>query len=122
MLTMATNFSPTYGSDVSNQFPSIVTFGMMGFYVSASGAIQGHNGPVVYNRVVVDISVIVTTLTISDLTGERVSMEQRQLLKKTYWEEEKMLNTNIFSSTGCRPASLCHGPLCVIASIRASMR
>ena len=28
-------------------FPSIVMFGMKGFYVSASGAIQGHHGPLV---------------------------------------------------------------------------
>ena len=36
---MATNFL--------NQFPSIIMFGMKGFYVSASGAIQGHHGPLV---------------------------------------------------------------------------
>ena len=28
----------------------------------------------------------------------------------------------VFSSTGCRPASLCHGPLCVHVSIRPSVR
>ena len=42
---MATNFSPCKGSYVSNQFPSNVMFGMNGFHVSASGAIQGHHGP-----------------------------------------------------------------------------
>ena len=42
---MATNFSPSQGSYILNQFPSIVMFGMKGFYVSASGAIQGHHGP-----------------------------------------------------------------------------
>ena len=39
---MATNFSPCKGSYVLNQFPSNVMFGMNGFHVSASGAIQGH--------------------------------------------------------------------------------
>ena len=46
--TMATNFSPCKGSYVLNQFPSNVMFGMNGFLVSASGAIQGHHGPLVY--------------------------------------------------------------------------
>ena len=44
---MATNFSPCKGSYVLNQFPSNVMFGMNGFHVSASGAIQGHHGPLV---------------------------------------------------------------------------
>ena len=44
---MATNFSPCKGSYVLNQFPSNVMFGMNGFHVSASGAIQGHDGPLV---------------------------------------------------------------------------
>ena len=44
---MATNFSPCKGSYVLNQFPSNVMFGMNGFHVSASGAIQGHHGPFV---------------------------------------------------------------------------
>ena len=44
---MATKFSPSQGSYILNRFPSIVIFGMMGFYVSASGAIQGHHGPLV---------------------------------------------------------------------------
>ena len=44
---MATNFSPSKGSYVLNQFPSNVMFGMNGFHVSASGAIQGHHGPLV---------------------------------------------------------------------------
>ena len=45
---MATNFSPCKGSYVLNQFPSNVMFGMNGFHVSASGAIQGHHGPLVF--------------------------------------------------------------------------
>ena len=45
---MATNFSPCKGSYVLNQFPSNVIFGMNGFHVSASGAIQGHHGPLVF--------------------------------------------------------------------------
>ena len=44
---MATNFSPCKGSYVLNQFPSNVMFDMNGFHVSASGAIQGHDGPLV---------------------------------------------------------------------------
>ena len=44
---MATNLSPCKGSYVLNQFPSNVMFGMNGFHVSASGAIQGHHGPLV---------------------------------------------------------------------------
>ena len=44
---MATNFSPCKGSYVLNQFPSNVMFGMNGFHGSASGAIQGHHGPLV---------------------------------------------------------------------------
>ena len=44
---MATNFSPCKGSYVLNQFPSNIMFGMNGFHVSASGAIQGHRGPLV---------------------------------------------------------------------------
>ena len=46
---MATNFSPCKGSYVLNQFPGNVMFGMNGFHVSASGAIQGHHGPLVVN-------------------------------------------------------------------------
>ena len=44
---MATKFSPCKGSYVLNQFPSNVMFGMNGFHISASGAIQGHHGPLV---------------------------------------------------------------------------
>ena len=44
---MATNFRPCEGSYALNQFPSDVMFGMNGFHVSASGAIQGHHGPLV---------------------------------------------------------------------------
>ena len=78
---MATNFSPCKGSYVLNQFPSNVMIGMNGFQVSASGAIQGHHGPLViiglwysdpehrtFNHVIWDISAVIreTTLTISD--------------------------------------------------------
>ena len=62
---MATNFSPSYGSYVLNQFPSIVMYGMKGFYVSASGAIQGHHGPFILdsNRsCIIHISVTITGL------------------------------------------------------------
>ena len=47
---MATNFSPCKGSYVLNRFPSNVMFGMNGFHVSASGAIQGYHGPLVNNH------------------------------------------------------------------------
>ena len=50
---MATNFSPCKGSYVLNQFPSNVMFGMNGFHVSASGAIQGHHGPLVIDKILV---------------------------------------------------------------------
>ena len=46
---MATKFSPCKGSYVLNQFPSNVMFGMNGFHLSASGAIQGHHGPLVFS-------------------------------------------------------------------------
>ena len=49
---MATNFSPCKGSYVLNHFPSNVMFGMNGFRVSASGAIQGHHGPLVSHTMV----------------------------------------------------------------------
>ena len=45
---MAINFSPCLGSYVLDQFPSIVMSGMKGFHLSASGAIQGHHGPLVF--------------------------------------------------------------------------
>ena len=44
---MPTKFSPCKGSYVLNQFPSNVMFGMNGFHISASGAIQGHHDPLV---------------------------------------------------------------------------
>ena len=44
---MAANFSPCKGSYVLKQFPRNVMFGMNGFHISASGAIQGHHGPLV---------------------------------------------------------------------------
>ena len=47
---MATKFSPCKGSYVLNQFPSNVMFGMNGFHVSASEAIQGHHGPLVFSQ------------------------------------------------------------------------
>ena len=46
---MATSCSPCKGSYVLDQFPSNVMFGMNGFHVTASGAIQGHHGPLVFH-------------------------------------------------------------------------
>ena len=57
---MATNFSPCKGSYVLNQFPSNVMFGMNGFHVSASGAIQGHHGPLVYNNLKEAINLVIS--------------------------------------------------------------
>ena len=54
---MATNFSPCKGSYVLNQFPSNVMFGMNGFHISASGAIQGHHAPLVDNKVISTIHI-----------------------------------------------------------------
>ena len=45
--TMTTNFSPVLGVLCFIQSPSIVMFSKKGFYVSASGAIQCHDGPLV---------------------------------------------------------------------------
>ena len=45
---MATNPSLCLESYVLDQFPSDVMFGMKGFHVSASGAIQGHHGLLVF--------------------------------------------------------------------------
>ena len=61
---MATNFSPCKGSYVLNQFPSNVMFGMNGFHVSASGAIQGHHGPLVYGKEMVPFDVLENILRI----------------------------------------------------------
>ena len=47
---MVANFSPCKGSYVLNQFPRNVMFGMNGFHISASGAIQGHHGPLVLRK------------------------------------------------------------------------
>ena len=49
--TIATSFSPCKRSYVLNQFPSNVMFGMNGFHVSASGAVQGHHGPLVFTKI-----------------------------------------------------------------------
>ena len=57
---MATKFSPCKGSYVLNQFPSNVMFGMNGFHVSASGAIQGHHGPLVVEPACGEQDIVVT--------------------------------------------------------------
>ena len=46
---MATNLCSCKGIFALNHFPSDVMFGMNGFHVSASGAIQGHHGPLVHD-------------------------------------------------------------------------
>ena len=53
---MATKFSPCKGSYVLNQFPSNVMFSMNGFHLSASGAIQGHHGPLVFTIAQVNLT------------------------------------------------------------------
>ena len=54
-------------------------FGMKGFHVSASGAIQGHHGPLV-NHVIRDISIVQreTTLIIPD-SIETVSLVESEI-------------------------------------------
>ena len=64
---MATNFSPCKGSYVLNQFPSNVMFGMNGFHVSASGAIQGHHGPLVLAPLAEGQGAIVMALCLSSV-------------------------------------------------------
>ena len=63
---MATNFSPCKGSYVLNQFPSNVMFGMNGFHIAASGAIQGHHGPLVVN-------IPLATVTLSMVTSSTLN-------------------------------------------------
>ena len=45
---MATNFSPSMGVLCFKPIPRYCNVGMKGFYVSASGAIQGHHGRLVF--------------------------------------------------------------------------
>ena len=66
---MATNFSPCKGSYVLNQFPSNVMFGMNGFHVSASGAIQGHHGPLVLGYISAQIVQDLYTSSLRPLVG-----------------------------------------------------
>ena len=61
---MATNFSPCKGSYFLNQFPSNVMFGMNGFHVSASGAIQGHHGPLVLLLTLCNVIGLITLIII----------------------------------------------------------
>ena len=95
---MATNFSPCKGSYVLNQFPSNVMFGMNGYHISASGAIQGHHGPLVrfprhgQNSFQVLIIVIVTRfIPLSSLSI---------VLAMVMWENCQCLGKNIVWSTG----------------------
>ena len=44
---IATNFRAVLGVCCFKPIPSIVMFGMKEFYISASGAIQGNQGPLV---------------------------------------------------------------------------
>ena len=44
---MATNFSPVLGVLCFKPIPKYCSVWYEGFYVSASGAIQGHHGPLV---------------------------------------------------------------------------
>ena len=80
---MATNFSPCKGSYVLNQFPSNVMFGMNGFHISASGAIQGHHGPLVSSPY---HNVLRVSFCDQSLSGVRPSVcpsIREQLLKKS---------------------------------------
>ena len=90
---MATNFSPCKGSYVLNQFPSNVMFGMNGFHVSASGAIQGHHGPLVLNAFILRI---IKILILSKTSPGFLRVCGTSLLK-ILQEKEKSLVTSIFS-------------------------
>ena len=78
---MATNFSPCKGSYVLNQFLSNVMFGMNGFHVSDSGAIQGHHGPLVSKGfclgAVKGLQSVVKDLTLSQTTNFRLFQTER---------------------------------------------
>ena len=104
---MATNFSPCKGSYVLNQFPSNVMFGMNGFHVSASGAIQGHHGPLVF-------------LKHNPFPNKQWILRVCSThLFKTLWEKEKLIMMSVFYPCGelsailikfeffsCKPLSL----------------
>ena len=95
--SMATNFSPCKGSCVLNRFPSNVTFGMNGFHVSASGAIQGHHGPLV--TIVLVISRVIQdfhTAWILYFINTHFDASVRRFLK-TSWEKKKLLISSNFS-------------------------
>ena len=100
--TMATNFSPCKGSYVLNQFPSNVMFGMNGFHVSASGAIQGHHGPLVqhyFSYITVASAPIHAFLVFFKPfphNGTFWCLWETSLLK-TLWEKEKLLVMSNFS-------------------------
>ena len=118
---MATNFSPCKGSYVLNQYPSNVMFGMNGFHVSASGAIQGHHGPLVQGcqksgfyckglkcvafktSSMYDLDMIDTDKLWAGITGlilytiRNFNDLKGESFLKTLREKEKLLLTSIFS-------------------------
>ena len=70
---MATNFSACKGSYVLNQFPSNVMFGMNGFHVSASGAIQGHHGPLVLSFTLLNNKILDSRVQIVNIWGQQIN-------------------------------------------------
>ena len=79
---MATKFSPFKGSYVLNQFPSNVMFGMNGFHLSASGAIQGHHGPLVFFSDVEHTEITVQLFT-TQCTLLMITVRERLTLSQT---------------------------------------
>ena len=91
---MATNFSPCKGSYVLNQFPSNVMFGMNGFHVSASGAIQGHHGPLV-NQSALNLAKIY--MTINSWISLIIGLIELEGLELFALELEKLLHLTLFT-------------------------
>ena len=84
---MAFKFSPCYGSYVLNQFPCIVSFYMKGFHVSASEAIQGHHGPLVFTLVTDSISVTHLRGGITIMACLNIVQQVADLAGKNGWKD-----------------------------------
>ena len=92
---MATKFSPCKGSYVLNQFPSNVMFGMNGFHLSASGAIQGHHGPLVLVG-----QEIITNMDHADFIDSQSDVVFRYVLSH-FLTEDKIGDLSILKCPSC---------------------